>query len=108
MPADEHLSGLQFNYVAPSMGSSFHELQLHLGGDLADVAHMAWTSKGIQNIEVPPEHQRQGIGTALWNEGHRLAAEHARVPRPKHSADRTTAGDAWARSVGGRVPRRKT
>jgi GNAT superfamily N-acetyltransferase len=67
---------------------------------------MVWSSRAIQNIEVEPEHQRQGIGRALWNEGHRLAQDNARIPAPKHSTDRTDQGDAWAKAVGGRVPRR--
>jgi hypothetical protein len=106
MAAHENLSG-QFKYVAPSMGSRLHEVQINLGGGPTDVAHMAWNARHIHNIEVPTEHQRKGVGTALWNEGHRLAEENARIPKPKHSADRTDDGTAWAKSVGGRLPRRR-
>ena len=107
MPADDKL-GTQFRYVAPSMGNRLHEVQVSLSDDPTDVAHLAWNARGVHNIEVPTEHQRRGVATGLWNEAHRLAEQNARIPAPKHSADRTTEGDAWARSVGGRLPRRKS
>jgi GNAT superfamily N-acetyltransferase len=107
MPAHEHVNEIQFNYVGPSMGAGHHEVQANMGGGPTDVAHMAWNAKGIINVEVPPEHQRKGVATALWNEGHRLAETSKRIPAPKHSTDRTNEGDAWARSVGGRIPRKK-
>jgi len=106
MPAHESLSGIQFNYIEPGMHSSGHHLTAHdtegrhLGG-------MEWDARKIRSIDVNPDVRRQGVGTALWNQGHALAAENARVPAPKHSDDRTAAGDAWARSVGGRLPRRR-
>jgi hypothetical protein len=105
MPAHEHLSDVQFQYHPPGMGNESHRLTAERGGKYA--GHLLWTSKQIRNIDVAPTMQRQGIATGMWNEGHRLAAENARIPAPKHSADRTTEGDAWARSVGGRLPRRK-
>jgi hypothetical protein len=71
-----------------------------------EVGKMEWTAKEVKNVETYPGHQRQGVATALWHEGHRLASENPRVPAPKHSADRTTAGNEWAKSVGGRLPRR--
>lgn len=74
-------------------------------GDYA--GHMLWTSHSIRNIDVHPDFQRQGIATAMWQKGHELAAENARIPQPKHSARRTNEGDAWARAVGGRLPRRR-
>lgn len=107
MPADDedHL-GLQFQYFAPEMEHPEHEVQAHLGEPIG-IASMRWSSRGVINIEVDPEHQRQGVATAVWNEAHRLAEENARIPKPKHSPDRTNAGDAWARAVGGRLPRLK-
>lgn len=67
---------------------------------------MLWSNKHVLNIGVSADQQRRGVATALWNEAHRLAGEVQRIPKPKHSPDRTNAGDAWARSVGGRLPRR--
>ena len=106
MPAHESLSGLQFNYELKETGGSkgAHHISASLGDQ--PVGSMTWRSREIQGISVEPEHRRQGVATALWNEGQRLASENAQIPAPKHAADRTNAGDAWARSVGGRLPRR--
>jgi hypothetical protein len=97
--------GLQFHYTPPGMHSSHHEVVAHSGGEF--VGSMRWNSRAVQGINVNQQNRRQGIATAIWHEGHRLAEENARVPRPKHSGDRTIEGDAWARSVGGSLPRRK-
>jgi ribosomal protein S18 acetylase RimI-like enzyme len=66
------------------------------------VGRLAWygTTGTISNVDVDAEHSRRGIATAMWHMG-----QEAR-PRPKHSADRTAMGDAWARKVGGRLPRK--
>lgn len=97
--------GQQFNFVhsTPETGGS---RKMHKLSETKSGAAMVWNNRGIQNIQVPPDHQRRGIGTAMWNEGQRIAEENQKVPAPKHSRDRTDAGDAWARSVGGRLPRR--
>src|SRR6478609_824836 len=101
--ANENLSRTQFSYTSPDEGGSrkLHKLQ-----DSKTGAAMVWNSRGIQNVVVPSQYQRQGIATAMWQEGHRIAEETPGVPAPKHSKDRTDAGDAWARNVGGRLPRR--
>ena len=105
MAAHEALSNIQFQYDSPeSLGSRLtHRVRAMRGEE--KVGQMSWDRKQLVNIEV--NEQRQGVGTALWHEGHRLAAENQRIPQPKHSAYRTKAGDAWARSVGGRLPRKK-
>ena len=101
MAAPDHL-GIQFQYER--YGSSHNLIARDPEGGF--VGNMLWSAKQVRNVMVNESHQRQGIGTALWNEGHRLAEENARIPAPKHSPDRTDVGDAWARSVGGRLPRR--
>jgi hypothetical protein len=106
MPADEHLS-MQFDYEKPEgEGRYIHKLiaRTERGNQLGT---MLWSNKQVLNIGVSADQQRRGVATALWNEGHRLAGEVQRIPQPKHSPDRTNAGDAWARSVGGRLPRRQ-
>lgn len=67
------------------------------------VAKMSWSGRNheIQSVDVDPAHRRKGLASAMWN----WAQDNAR-PKPKHSPDRTDDGDAWARSVGGRLPRR--
>lgn len=97
------LSNIQFSYDPPEMGREYHRIQALEGDEIRGQMH--WDTKGVRNIGVVPTHQRQGLATAMWNEGMNRAG--GRVPMPKHSADRTDAGDAWARSVGGKLPRRQ-
>jgi hypothetical protein len=110
MPADDddHL-GLQFQYDTVDLGGSkpHHRVRAFAAGGAVKVGDLLWTSKEVSNIGVAADQQRRGVATGMWQEAHRLAAENARVPQPKHSSDRTAAGDAWARSVGGRLPRRR-
>jgi ribosomal protein S18 acetylase RimI-like enzyme len=72
------------------------------------IGFLRWSHKTgeISSIEVFGGHQRQGVATGLWNEAHRIAGETRGVKPPRHSPDRTDAGEAWARSLGGRLPRR--
>jgi hypothetical protein len=111
MPADDddHL-GLQFGHDMPDLGKAkpTHRVTafVETEGIRRTMGTMLWNSRGILNIGVDPEHVRRGVATAMWHEGHRLAEQHGRIPKPKHSPDRTAMGDAWARSVGGRLPRR--
>lgn len=107
MAAHEKLNGLQFHYDSPDLGESkpVHRVTAMHGSNT--MGTMLWDSKQLRNIGTTPGQERRGVATSLWNEGHRLAAEDPKIPQPKHSADRTEAGDKWARSVGGRLPRRK-
>jgi hypothetical protein len=106
MPAHEYLHGVQFAYDNPELGESkkLHRVQASSGG--SHLGEMIWSGKGIRNIMTTPGQERRGVATRMWNEGHRLAEENAKIPKPKHSTERTNAGDAWARSVGGPLPRR--
>lgn len=102
-------NGPQFDLVYRKLDDWFysrphHQIVAESGGQQA--GSMLWSSKEVRHIEVAPKFQRQGLATRMWQEGHRIADESTRVPTPKHSADRTDAGDAWAKSVGGRLPRR--
>jgi GNAT superfamily N-acetyltransferase len=62
----------------------------------------------IKGVYTAHEHQRQGVATALHAKAQEIAGETRGVPPPKHSSFRTNSGDAWARSVGGRLPKRNT
>jgi hypothetical protein len=102
-----NLNVSQFKYDTPELGESRTVHRVRAFADSgAHVGDMLWDSKQIRNIGVPSDQQRRGIATQLWHEGNRLASENKKIPAPKHSADRTAAGDAWAKSVGGRLPRR--
>jgi ribosomal protein S18 acetylase RimI-like enzyme len=66
------------------------------------VGELNWygTTGTIHHIDVDDGYLRQGIATAMWEWSQEMR------PKAKHSGDRTTQGDAWARSVGGPLPRR--
>lgn len=87
------------SYHPPEMGVNVHTIRAEHEGQA--VGAMVWTRKSheIHNVHVQPDHQRKGLATAMWNMGQELR------PKPKHSPDRTESGDAWARKVGGRIPR---
>lgn len=110
MTATDALHGVQFSYrhYPPSEGGvsfSQHRVAANVGD--AEIGHMSWSNRGMHFIGVDDRYQRQGVATALWNEGHRIARQSSSVVKPAHTGDRTDSGDAWARSVGGRLPRRK-
>ena len=73
------------------------------------VASLSWHHKTgeILGVHTEPEHRRQGHASKLLSEGRRLAGETRGVTAPKHSAQRTDSGEAWARSTGDRLPRRR-
>jgi hypothetical protein len=87
------------HYISPGMGSGLHKI-VAMYGDTR-VGHMAWNAKEIHGVDVADPHQRRGLATEMWNWGQEMR------PRPKHSSDRTNQGDAWARAVGGKLPRRR-
>lgn len=68
------------------------------------VGELVWDSKGkVHDIEVRPDRQRNGIGTRMWKH-----ARQATGGRISHSADRTDAGERFARRAGGRLPPRSS
>ena len=75
------------------------------------VAHMDWNAgpkrepgpvhQGeIGDVYTHPAYRRQGMASALWNVSRQMLP----YTKPTHSPERTRAGDAWARAVGGRRP----
>lgn len=72
-----------------------------------ELGRLVWNARRIGNVEVNPENRRQGIATTMYKHAQLLAELNTRIPQPKHSDDRTKSGDAWARAVGGKLPRMK-
>lgn len=100
-------------YPGMSADDEAHLIRAHLP-DRENVGEMSIRAKSggpdrprghINEINVDPDLQRQGIGTALWNHAHELARQKV-IPVPKHSKQRTDEGDQWARKVGGPLPYR--
>lgn len=60
----------------------------------------------ILGLYTEKEHQRQGIATAMYRQAQSVAGETRGVTIPRHSSQRTNSGEAWARSLGERLPRR--
>ena len=77
-----------------------HIIECFDGSKLVGELNWYGTTGTIHHIGVEDGYMRQGIATAMWQWGQEMR------PRPKHSGDRTTQGDAWARSVGGPIPRK--
>lgn len=61
----------------------------------------------ILMVEVDPEHRRKGLATEAYRRSQEVAlASEGRIPIPIHSSWRTDEGDAWAKSIGDRLPSR--
>ena len=99
------LSSVQFSASVIDHPRGIHSIKAKKGD--TEVGRLYWHQKGgtIEHIEVYPEHQRQGIATAMFNEANRVAKER-NVSAPTHSRKRTEEGEAWAKTVGGDLPKR--
>ena len=110
MAADEHL-GAQFEYTGTQKwmfpgghGGEWHTVVAKIGDE--EVGDMLWNAERIGGLGVQEEHRRKGIATGLWNKAKEVAKQNKDIPKPRHSPERTDAGDAWARKVGGKLPPR--
>lgn len=74
--------------------------------DRYSLGFMQWDDKTgeVTHIAVPYDRRRQGVATALWHRAQQLSEERGITP-PVHSRRRTEEGNAWAKSVGGELPR---
>lgn len=104
MSAQDHLSEQQFVSLTHSEGKYLHHIDAH-DQDGNMVGSMDWNkrSKRVTNISVSTRLRRQGIASNMWDLANQTAQEKGQVG-PQHSYERTDLGDAWAKSVGGRVP----
>jgi hypothetical protein len=98
----EQFGDYTLRYRKPDMDYPRHSITaLNPTGFPVGSIHWHPETHAITNVNVRDEEQRKGIATAMWKMGQQIR------PKPVHSADRTRAGEAWAKSVGGRLPRRK-
>lgn len=69
------------------------------------VGYIEWdTDSGeVEKVYVGEPFRRLGVGTYLWELATEWAEKNDEVA-PEHSSRRSEAGDAYARSIGGRVP----
>jgi len=84
----------------------YHHIEVH-DSEGTQVGNLHWSKKTgqILDVRVAKEHRRQGVATAMYRMATQLAGERG-VAAPKHSNDRSDQGDAWAKAVGGRLPKR--
>lgn len=76
---------------------------IELGGDLA---YLDWEPSGeLYYIKVPVEYRRQGLATKLWRSAQKFTSKSG-LPPLRHSRYRTNEGDAWAKSLGEKLPPR--
>jgi hypothetical protein len=60
----------------------------------------------IEDLWLPEEHRGKGLATAMFRFAQKEHMLGNADTAPTHSADRTDAGDAWAKKVGGKLPKR--
>jgi hypothetical protein len=103
--APRNLSDVQFRHYPGDTTGGAHRL-VAKNSDNKVLGKMTWHGKTgrVQAIHVDPEYQGLGVATSLWERGNKLA-EMGHAPAPKHSNERTMAGDEWASKVGGKLPR---
>jgi GNAT superfamily N-acetyltransferase len=85
-----------------------------MGNDMSEagmnhlVGRIGWKAKTgeISKVEVHPTARRQGLATELLRRAKDIAAGTRGVKPPRHSTNRTNEGEAWARSLNQRLPRR--
>ena len=99
-PIYSSLYGTAPDYLVHSISAS-HPDHGHVG-------HLYWHPETgeIKDVLVMGDHEGKGIASHMYNIAKQTASQDSSVPEPIHSADRTDAGDAWARKVGGALPPR--
>jgi len=102
--AHRNLSGVQFRHY-PGDSKGFAHKLIAKNSEGEHVGSLSWdgSSGRVHRVFVPHEYQGLGVATSLWERAHKLA-EMGQAPAPKHSNDRTIAGDEWASKVGGKKP----
>lgn len=116
MAASDHLNKKQFGEMSYSAGHTPEGDPAHFVAMIGRtpenqpdfMGQMSWhpESGEIMSLEVKNQHRRKGVATSLYNYAHQVASE-KKLAAPRHSATRTPEGDAWAKSVGGNVPKLK-
>lgn len=113
MAAKDNINGVQFRFEKGNARSPIGKEQRHRvvaeeGSDY--VGELEWYprgNRGISNLFVEANYRRQGIATGMWHYAHEIAKTTRGVQPPRHSADRTNDGEAWAKSVSKRLPPRR-
>jgi GNAT superfamily N-acetyltransferase len=128
MSAQDNLSSMQFYYTPPKGKQGVHGILAVTGQTERKapytgvpsatpedskneniVGRISWHPRTgvVQWVQTEKEHRRKGVATALWKKANDLS-EKTGIKAPQHSAHRWNEGDAWAKSVGGRLPQKRS
>jgi GNAT superfamily N-acetyltransferase len=99
--AEFDLASLRHKY---SNKDSNHRIDVF--NDSGAVGYIEWNENDgeIEHLFVGGPYRRKGVATRLWE----LATDWAKgndAVEPEHSSRRSREGDAWAKSIGGYIPR---
>ena len=94
-------------YVTQDFGGGYGRVGVVKPGQ-GEVASINWMPRHggtaeVGDLFVSKGMRRQGIATQLWNR-----AQKATQGKIAHSANRTEAGEGFARAIGGNTPRRSS
>lgn len=79
--------------------------KISLSNNAGAVGYIEWDIDDgeVQKIFVGTPYRRLGVATHLWELANEWAEANGATP-PEHSSRRTKEGDAFANSIGGRIP----
>lgn len=99
-----NLSNVQFQHY-PGDTSGRHHVLIAKNSNEESVGKIVWHGRTgrVNFVYVDPKYRGLGVATNLWHRATQLS-EMGNLPTPKHSNDRTISGDAWVKTVGGKVP----
>lgn len=109
MAPNPNISSIQFR----DWGSHIDARIPDWGGEPLHVGSLGWETdysdperpREVANVFVNKQFRRQGVASKMWDMAQQPHPDpHDRRGPLRHSPDRTDAGDAWARSVGGEIP----
>lgn len=107
MAAKDHVSPNQFKFKY-QLYEGRHTLNIVTPDLKRSLGWMQWRDDTgeLEHIMVNWDERRRGIATTMWTRAHQLSEERGITP-PRHSPLRTKLGDAWAKSLGDVLPRKK-
>lgn len=103
-----NLSGVQFRYFPPQGRDQMHTLTaFNKENDPKALGTLNWHAKTgrIDWVRTHEKYRGLGVATTLFEKANKLSADTG-IKAPQHSQHRTDEGDVWAKSVGGKMPRR--
>ena len=102
--AHRNLSGVQFQHYPGDTRGKDHALTA-TNSEGERVGNIKWHGRTgrVNMVYVHPNYRGLGVATTLWDKATQLSKV-GNAPKPKHSDDRTLAGDAWVKTIGGNIP----